>query len=65
MRTEADETDNLKGGGYGPWGKKPKVPMKPNLGGTPVWFRANPGLIRGYTFSGAHSARPVDTHRPP
>ena len=33
MRTEADETDNLKGGG--PW-EKPKVPMKPNLGGTPV-----------------------------
>ncbi len=29
--------DNLKGGGRPPGGK-PKVPMKPNLGGTPVWF---------------------------
>ena len=35
--------DNLKGGG--PPGGKPKVPMKPNLGGTPVWSGgANLGL---------------------
>ena len=55
--------DNLKGGG--PMGEKPKVPMKPNLGGTPVWFRAKPGLIQAYTLSGAHSAGPVDTLRGP
>ena len=61
MRTEADETRSFERGGGTPPGGKPKVPMKPKFGRHAglVWAV----LIWGYTFSGAHSAGPIDTPR--
>ena len=54
---------NLKGGGR--LGGKPKVPMKTKFGRHAglVWFGLGV-LIWAYTFSGGHSAGPVDTPRP-